>query len=164
MIIFTTRCFDFPQSVDCFFVTWIMLFFLAYSTCLCFTILWGWGIDLSSLTKVYPEGFLKITRVTPNQNSVLIWAISSIPNQIQSFFYLCPLYSVHILLDCWLCLYQGHKLMQQNKCPFSYVFAYKLGNPFVDWVVDTTFSKTVYFTWVWFFIVISYIMTCFNCM
>ena len=44
MITFTTTCFDFPQSVNCFFITWVVLFFLADSTYICFTIIGGGGL------------------------------------------------------------------------------------------------------------------------
>ena len=76
--------------------------------------------------------------------------------------HLCPMYSFHILLDCWLCLYQEHKLKLQ-KSIFFFITTSK-GTHFLIGYVATTFSKIVYFICVWFFLfAISYIMTCFRC-
>ena len=146
MITFITTCFDFPQSVKHFFVTWAVLFFLAYSTDSCFAIIWRCGINLSSSIKVYPHGFLKITRETRNRKLVTHVRFDKqyhqFPTNFKAFCICIP--CIHCICCFTVDSARTHSL-------FGYV--------------DATCSKIAYFICVCFFLfVISYIMRCFGCM
>ena len=69
--------FTFSKVPIAFFVTWIVLFILAYSTYSCFIMTWRRGIDHSSLISAYPDGFLKMTRETPIVVWLLMWGFIS---------------------------------------------------------------------------------------
>ena len=103
------------------------------------------GIDLSSLIKVYPYGFLKITRENPNHNVVnhvmFEKCYHQFPIKLKAFCVCIP------CIHCIYCLIIDSAYIKNFSSFFFFAIflflAYKQGNPFDDWV-DIIFSKKNY--------------------
>ena len=102
------------------------------------------GIDLSSLIKVYPYGFLKITRENPNHNVVnhvmFEKCYHQFPIKLKAFCVCIP------CIHCIYCLIIDSAYIKNFSSFFFFAIflflAYKQGNPFDDWV-DIIFSKKI---------------------
>ena len=164
MITFTTTSFDFSQSVNRFYVTWAVIFFLAYPIYSWFTIIWRLGIDISTLIKTYPDGFLKITRETSNRSSVTHGRFDKRYHQFPTKFK--AFYTCISCIHCIYCLISMTLLLSRTYVNVTSVHLLtSKGTYALIGYVGTTFSKIVYFICVCFLLfVISHIMSCFGCM